>query len=127
MSHIQEDMKELKAIVSELKITNSRAKQLRERKKELEAKVLGYLETTDMPGLKFHELIVMRSESTTHSRMKKKEKEDSIIKVLEDIGVNDAERVCQAISNATIGEEKIISKLKVKMDFPDISQTPAGL
>lgn len=120
MSHVAEDMKELSKIVSELKITNTKAKELRTHKKELESKILEYLESTDQPGLKYHELVVLKSESTIHTRLKKKEKQDSIIKILEENGVEDAEKLYEAVSKAGIGEAQTKAKLKVKTVLPEI-------
>src|ERR1700677_3512040 len=105
MSYVSEVMKELHAIVAELKVVNANAKALRARKKDLESKVLAYLEDVDSPGLKFKDLIVTRSESVTHARLKKKEKQELAIKALEAKGVEDAEHVYQAIAQAAVGAE----------------------
>ncbi len=120
MAHIQENMKELNTIVAELKVINAKAKELRARKKELDVKILEYLETTNTPGLKYHELVVLKSESTTRTRLKKKEKQENMIKVLEDSGVEDAEKIYKAIIEATVGEESTKPKLRVKNVLPEI-------
>jgi transposase len=59
---IAEVMKEMKEIVSELKKVNSRAKQLRDRKKELEGSIMEYIEETGSPGIKYQDLIILKSE-----------------------------------------------------------------
>ena len=120
MSRVAEDMKELGNIITELKNINMKAKELRGRKKELESTILNYLESVDQPGLKYHELVVLRSESTIHTRLKKKEKQDNIIKTLEEHGVDDAEKVYEALSKAGVGEAQTKSKLRVKTVLPEV-------
>lgn len=114
------DMKELTTIVNELKIVNSKAKDLRIRKKELEKQILSYLDETEAPGLRYKELVVLRSDSTTHVKKKKKEKEESIVRVLEDIGVDDPQKVYQRITEAMVGDEKQVTKLRVKQTVPEL-------
>jgi cell division septum initiation protein DivIVA len=120
MAHVADDMKELDKIVAELKVLNAKAKDLRTRKKELEGKILEYLEQMDSPGLKFNQLVVLKTDSTTHTRMKKAEKKESIIKALEEQGIQDAEKVYDSICKAGVGEEKTARKLKVKTVLPEV-------
>jgi len=120
MSNIQEDMKELNAIVHELKSLTAKTKEFRSRKKELESRILKYLEDNEAPGLKFQELIVMKAESVTHSRLKKKEKQDNMMKVLENHGVQDIEKVIEELKRSSLGDEKTASKLKVKISVPEL-------
>lgn len=119
MSAIQEDMRQLDKIVSELKVINAKAKELRSMKKELEAKILEYLETTSTPGLKLNDLIVVRAESTTHQKLKKKEKQDAIITALEENGINEPETVYKTIIQAMTGEKQSQYKLKVSTAKPE--------
>lgn len=113
-------MAELKDIVSQVKQLNHQLKDLRDRKKILESKILEYLESTDAPGLKFQELIVMKSDSTTHTRKKKKDKEESVIQALESNGVTDSKKVYDDITRALVGEQKQVTKLRVKQSIPEI-------
>lgn len=120
MSHIREDMSELQQIVAELKIINAKAKELRNRKKEIEAQILIYLDESDTPGIKFNELIVKRAERVSHIRLKKKEKQENVIKTLEESGVEDAEEVYKAILAAGLGEQETKSKLSIKITVPEL-------
>ena len=52
---------------------------------------------------------------------KKKEKEDSILQALEESGVSDPKKVYSAITQAMIGEEKHVTKLKVKQSIPELT------
>lgn len=114
------DMKELTTIVAELKLTNMKARDLRTRKKELESRILTYLDETDAPGLRYKELVVLRSDSTTHARKNKKDKEESIVKVLEDMGIDDPKKAYEQITQAMIGEAKQVTKLRVKQTIPEL-------
>jgi len=118
--NVSESMKELSKLVLELKTMNAKAKDLRSRKKELEANILEYLESSEQPGIKYKELIVLKTETTTHTRLKKKEKQDNMIKVLEENGVEDAQKVYETIAKSLLGEEQTKSKLKVKMSVPEV-------
>jgi hypothetical protein len=120
MSVVKEQMAELAGLLVELKLINSKSKELRNRKKELETNILGYLESTDSPGLKFKELVVLKKETTTHTRKKKKEREDSVIEILENAGVGNPKKLYTDILAAAIGEEKTSSKLSVKTTIPEI-------
>jgi hypothetical protein len=120
MSRVAEDMRELNQIVNELKIIATKSKELRSRKKELELQILQYLESTDAPGLKFKELVVLKTEHTTRTRLKKKEKQENMFKILEDNGVVEVQKVYDAICKSGIGQEKIAPKLKVKTVLPEL-------
>lgn len=112
---IQAEMQELNAVVAELKEVNIRARELRGRKKDLEKGILEWLIKTDRPGCMYEDLVVMRGESKTHSRLKKAEKQAAMINILEEQGVKDAETVCQSIIHATAGETQNEPKLKIKI------------
>lgn len=120
MSDIAETMKELKDIVSAIKTMNSQIKELRERKKVLEEKVLSYLEDTNNPGIKYKELVVIKNESITHAKKKKKEREESIINILQQQGIQDPKKVYAEILASSLGEEKQTTKLRVKQSLPEI-------
>jgi len=114
------DMRELKEIVSELKSISVKAKELRSKKKELESRIMDYLEETEAPGLRYKDLVVLKSETTIHAKKKKKDKEDGMIKVLEDLGVEDPKKALDQLKNAMVGEEKNETKLKIKNTVPEL-------
>lgn len=120
MSRISEDMKELHSITNELKRVNTEAKKLRERKKEIEVKILAYLQEAEQPGLKYHELIVLKHETKTHTRVKKTDKETAAIQILEEAGVNNPKEVYASILESSVGEEIIKPKLKIKETLQEV-------
>ena len=120
MSQVSDDMRELSKLVVELKSMTIKTKELRARKKELMFKIQQYIETSGVPGLKFNELVVMPAESTTHKRLKKKEKEERIVKALEDSGIQNPEEIYTTICKASIGDEIISATLRIKTVLPEV-------
>jgi hypothetical protein len=119
---IAEYMKELKEIVAELKNLGKRGKELRNRKKELENIISEYLDDSDTPGLKYKELIVVKYESKTRSKKKKVEKQESLINVLQNLGISDTKKASEMIQTALNGELNTTTKLKVKQTLPEITE-----
>ena len=120
MSTISEVMKEMNQIVLELKILNEKARQLRNRKKELESQVIQYLEDTETPGLKYHDLIVLKAETTSKKPKNKKDKDSDLINTLHELGISDTKKATEAIKKALSGQEEVVTKLKFKTNVPEI-------
>ena len=119
-TQIANDMKELKAIIAETKKLTETLKELRSRKKDLENNILQYLEENEQPGVKYQELIVLRNEKTTYTKKKPKDKEKDIVRVLEENGISDPQKVYQMIGEASKGEEIQVNKLRIKQSVPDL-------
>jgi len=120
MSSISEVMKEMNQIVLELKLLNEKVRQLRSRKKELETKVIEYLEETETPGLKYHDLIVLKAESTSKKPKTKKDKDNALVNTLQELGIADTKKAVDAVKKALSGQEEVITKLKFKTSVPEI-------
>ena len=75
---------------------------------------MNYLQEVDQPGVKFGDLVVLSKERTTHIRLKKKEKEENAIKVLEEIGVVNAHQTFQHMMDSMKGEETVVQSLQLK-------------
>lgn len=119
-TQIANDMKELKAIMSETKKISDKLKELRSRKKQLETNILEYLETNEQPGVKYQELIVLRNEKTTFTKKKPKEREQEVVRILEENGISDPRNVYKLIGEAGKGEEVSVTRLRVKQSVPDL-------
>ena len=119
-SAIAETMKEMKEIVAELKNVNARAKQLRDRKKELEASIIEYLEETETPGLKYHDFVILKAETTSKKAKSKKEKEESLSEALQALGISDVKKAKEVIDKALSSESSSVTKLKVKQSIPEV-------
>ena len=113
-TEIRSNMKELKDINIEIKRLNYILKGYRERKKELEDKIMEYLERTGQPGIKYEDLIVLAGEKKARDRKKKEEKEYDVLTLLDQNGVRNSRELYNEILEAMKGEEKVISSLKIK-------------
>lgn len=112
---IQDEMKELKAVEAQIKSLSEKTKELKSRKKELTASILDWLVKTDRPGCMYEELVVLRGEGKARSQMKKKEKEAAAIRVLEEQGVQQPERLYESLKTAMAGEREMEPKLSIKL------------
>jgi hypothetical protein len=112
---IQDEMKELKAVEAQLKTLSEQSKELKSRKKELTASILDWLVKTDRPGCMYEELVVLRGEGKSRCPLKKKEKEAAAIRVLEEQGVQQPERLFETMKNAMTGEREMEPKLSIKL------------
>lgn len=108
------DLKELKNITSEIKRLNAETKVLRLKKKDIEERITEYLREVDQPGVKYGDLVVLSKESVRRKRLKKKEKEDKAVAVLEEMGILDAKQALVTILDSMKGEEYIQESLQIK-------------
>ena len=108
------DLKELKNISSEIKRLNSETKALRMKKKEIEERIFEYLKEQEQPGVKYGDIVVLSKESVRRKRLKKKEKEDNAIQVLEDMGILDAKTALTSILDSMKGAEYVSESLQLK-------------
>ena len=77
---ISDTMKELKEIDDELKKMSISIKQLRKRKSELEDDVMEYLESENKQGIRYYDIIVLKTKTPAKVRKSKKEKEFTCMK-----------------------------------------------
>ena len=108
------DLKELKNVSSEIKRLNAEIKLLRLKKKDIEERVMEYLHEVDQPGVKYGDLVVLSKERTTRKRLKKKEKEENAVSVLENMGVTNPKEALQTILDSMKGEETVVESLQIK-------------
>ncbi len=107
-------LKEMQNVVAEIKRLAIETKLLRLKKKTIEDKIMEYLHSVEQPGVKFGNLIVLAKENTKRKRLKKKEKEEGAIKVLEEMGIMDGKTALTKILDSMKGEEIISESLQVK-------------
>lgn len=115
MSHIVvSDLKELKNISNELKRLSSESKVLRLKKKEIEDRIIDYLHKEEQPGVKYGDIIVLSKEKTTRRKLKKKEKEEKAMCVLEEIGISNTKEALDSILESMKGEEIVSESIQLK-------------
>lgn len=120
VTEVRDWMAELKNVKLEYKRLSLQTKAANARCKELERKILTYLEKTERPGLKYQDITVLRTESNTRTRKKKAEKDQSAIKILEEAGVEDPEATYKIMIESQKGDKTTVSKLKVEDTIPEI-------
>lgn len=101
-------------ITVELKEENKKIKSLRDRKKELEEEVLNYLDETNLPAVRYGNMVVIADQKEQRGKKKKKEKETDCIKTLKSLGVNNPKEAFDKILESMRGEIKSVPKLKLK-------------
>lgn len=107
-------MRELKNIHTELKRVNLHIKNVRERKQEIEGLILQYLEKVDEPGIMYEDITVMRHQKVQRHRKPGAAKKEDIVHLLEDAGINNAERLYTEIQERLKGEPEAVPVLKIK-------------
>ena len=111
---IQSNMRELKAINSEIKRIRSELKVFVNKKKQIESVIKEYLYRNEQPGIKYQDLVVLASEKKQRQRKTKEERNQEIASILESYGVRNTEDALLDISDALRGKETITLGLKIK-------------
>ena len=113
-ARIRQDMKELKALDTEIKRINFQVRKLREKKKILEDNIKGYMLKNNIPQLQYENYIVSQQDSVSHVRKGKIQKSEDIERVLSNMGILDTKRAAEEVLKATQGDEKTQTKIKIK-------------
>ena len=115
MSSIQValDIKEIKNIEIELKRLAQLSKSLRNKKKELEERILTFLNDTNHEAIKCDQLIAVNKEKKCRERKKKDEKDRDILEILQQAGVSRPEEILYEIKDSIKGTAKKVQTLKV--------------
>lgn len=114
MSEIISCVTELKELDLEIKNIKISLSKLNKRKKELEKKVVDYLDKKDQPGLKYKDLTIISEEKDKHCRLKSKEKMEKGYCVLEKYGISNPEKVLKELMENMKGEAITEKKIKIK-------------
>lgn len=119
MSDIREDLKELSNIIERCKNLTDDLKVLRERKHVLETRLLEYLQHTEEVGLKYESFIFIPKDRKIRKKLKKKERDEVAVKVLEDYGVEQPKEAYVKLMDALKGEEEIVQSIKISENKDD--------
>lgn len=110
---ITNQMNELNNVTLEIKRLSDNLRELRKTKKEIENVILEYLKEKDQPGVKFQgKAFVLESKSKRIPKKKTQKKEDAI-RILENCGLNNPEKILEQLLEASKGDEEEIQKLKI--------------
>lgn len=107
------DVNELQSLTQEMKRLREQSKALRQRKTEVEKKILEYLESSDQPGLKYKDIILLAENKETFKRGKAKDRILRGAEFLEQIGIDNGKQVITRLLEAIKGSPIPKSQLKL--------------
>jgi len=107
------DVNELQSLTLEIKRLREQAKQLRQRKSDVEKKILDYLESSDQPGLKYKDVILLAENKETFKRGKAKDRITRGADFLEQLGINNSKEVVSNLLDVLKGSPVPKSQLKM--------------
>lgn len=110
---IIEDVQQLRTLNIEIKTREKNLRKLRSQRKEIESRVLEYLEMSGEPGLKFRDMTVIAKQRNKRSYMKKTEKQNVGMSILEKHGIRNSKEALDELLNAMQGSRELESKLQV--------------
>lgn len=111
---IQTEISELNSIKDEISRNLKKNKVLRKRKAELEMSISSYIESKDTHGLKYKNQAMTIEHSVSRNRKTEKQKKEDLLSYLNSINVKDPQHVYEKIDNLRRGDEKEVTKLRVK-------------
>jgi len=110
---IQNYVDELNNIKSEIIRNNQRNKLLKKRATELESNILAYLREKEQDGVKYKgKAIIVKTQEKIKPK-KKQEKQEAIINVLYNAGINEPEAIYEKLLQAQKGESVEKQQLKI--------------
>lgn len=107
------DVNELQGLTQEIKRLREQSKTLRQRKTEVEKKILDYLESSDQPGLKYKDIILLAENKETFKRGKAKDRIIRGAEFLEQLGVQNSKQVVSNLLDVIKGSPIPKSQLKL--------------
>jgi hypothetical protein len=119
---IRANMNELKSITTEMKKLQAQIKTLKDRKTQVESKLVDYLKTLpdddETKGIKFRDMTVFLKERKTRQRVKKEDLNQNVYSILSNSGVKNPEEVYKKLKDSMKGKEERKPGLKIQQD-PD--------
>ncbi len=116
-SKVKSDVSALKKINAELARLNELCKPLRKQKKEIEVRLLEYMNAKKgepIQSIQLPDAEVVSIEATKREKLDKDEKEYSACQLLEQSGINNAKKVYYDLQEILKGKETTTRKLKLK-------------
>ncbi len=121
---IRANMNELKSITTEMKKLQAQIKTLKDRKLQVESKLVEYLKTLpdddDTKGIKFRDMTVFLKERKTHQRVKKEDLNQNVYSILSNSGVKNPEEVYKKLKESMKGKEERKPGLKIQQDTEEL-------
>lgn len=118
---ILSEVNELQSLTQEIKRLREQSKALRQRKTDIERKILEYLETSEQPGLKYKDIILLAENKETFKRGKTKDRLLRGAEYLDNIGIQNSKqvitRLLEAIKGSPIPKSQLKMMKKKKHEF----------
>lgn len=106
---------ELDSITKESKRLRGELKRLADRKKELEASILKYMEEQEKSGIEYKNMVLTAEETIKRDKKKKEEKLETIKTLLKKNGLsNVSDAFVETLMNSMKGDKVVKTELKVK-------------
>ena len=116
-AQIKLHVNELAKINAEIKRLSDIIKPLRQRKKQIEDGILQYMQSVGNQGLtsiKLKDMELVTIEKKTRQKLKKDEKENTAVQLLQQSGVANARKMFYSLQEAMKGKEEMTHALKIK-------------
>ena len=104
---------EVGKIDAEIKRLNAQKRKLHDRKKDLERRILAFLEKNEQAGVKYRGTAVIAKDRVRRGRRKKKDQEKDSADILKKYGIRNSDQVAKEILEAIKGEAKDDKVLKI--------------
>ena len=110
---IKSDINELNQINLEIKTLTDRVKNLKKLSKEVEKRIINYLNEKNQPGIKYNgSAVIVESKSRVIRKGENAKKQDAI-RVLRNNGVSDPEHILNELTEAQKGSKIGLQKIKI--------------
>jgi ABC-type oligopeptide transport system ATPase subunit len=107
-------VEELEKIETEIKINNKKNATLRKRVKEIKENIAQFLREKDQVGLKHNGRAIIMETTEKRIPKKKKEKEASVLSLLEELGIDEPDKAYQQLLEVQKGEAVEKHNIKIK-------------
>lgn len=111
---IKESLVELENLEQEIKRHRSIIKEMTTRKKDIENEIQEYLVSKDQEGMKYNGKAILLEHGEKRPTKTPKDKKQSVIKLLEGLGVYNPEEMYSQITDVTKGSPRQTRKVVIK-------------
>jgi hypothetical protein len=111
---IKNDVKELNLLNTEIKRLSVNTKNLKNQAKEVEKRIISYLNSKEQHGVKYSGTAVIVENKLRRQGKKKTERENDAIRILTNNGVHNANSVLEELLEARRGDNVEHQRLKIK-------------
>jgi hypothetical protein len=108
------DLREYKTLNAEISRMAKQLKDLRISKTKIETRIRDYIHDKNLPGVKYENIVVLSTEKTSRKKLKKKEKEDNAMEVLQHMGILDPKDALAKILESMKGEKETVDAIQIK-------------